>query len=152
MQEEAERTAVEVARVAQAFPYAPPGADRLLRQVREITAGQDPAEVMIALGTLMRRGLERALDDGRDDEVTEEESDPFIEGWLDIEQRRIDRRTPPERPSRWGRRRLLSPRYLGFCSTSLSSSHSLLHRPAGANRGQGTPGHGAGLAFPIRAA
>ena len=97
MQEEAERTAVEVTRVAQAFPYAPPGADRLLRQVREITAGQDPAEVMIALGTLMRRGLERALDDGRDDEVTEEESDRFIEGWLDIEQRRIDRRTPPER-------------------------------------------------------
>jgi hypothetical protein len=60
VQEEAERMAVEVARVAQAFPYAPQGVDRLLRQVREITAGLDPAEVMIALGALMRRGIERA--------------------------------------------------------------------------------------------
>ena len=46
--------------------------------------------------------------DGRDDEVTEEESDRFLEGWLDIEQRRIDRRTRPEQPSRWNRRWLLS--------------------------------------------
>ena len=105
MQEEAERAAVEVARVVQTFPYAARGVDRLLGQVREITAGQDPAEVMIALGALMRRGIERALDDGRDDEVTEEESDQFVEGWLDIEQRRIDRPTRPERPPRWGRRR-----------------------------------------------
>ena len=82
--------------------------DRLLGQVREIAAGQDPAEIMIALGALMRRGIERALDDGRDDEVTEEESDRFIEGWLDSEQIRIERQTRPERPSRWGRRRLSS--------------------------------------------
>jgi hypothetical protein len=117
VQEEAERAAVEVARMAQAFPYAPKGVDRLLGPVREITAGQDPAEVMIALGALTRRGIERALDDGRDDEVTEEESDRFVEGWLDIEQGRIDRRTRPERPSRWGRRQLLSGLgYLGFCS------------------------------------
>ena len=40
----------------QAFPYAPQGEDRLLRQMWEITAGRDPAEVMIALGALMRRG------------------------------------------------------------------------------------------------
>jgi hypothetical protein len=106
MQEEAERAAVEVARVAQAFPYAPQGVDRLQRQVREITAGQDPAEMMIALGALMRRGIERALDDGRDDNVTEEESDRFVERWLDIEQRRVDRRPRPEPSSRWGRRRL----------------------------------------------
>ena len=67
MQEQAERTAVKVARVAQAFPYAPQSVDRHVRQVRQITAGQDPAEVMIALGALMRRGIKRALDDGRDD-------------------------------------------------------------------------------------
>jgi hypothetical protein len=108
VREEAERTAVKVARAAQAFPYAPQGVDQLLRQVREMTAGQDPAEVMIALGALMRRGIERALDDGRDDDVTDEESDRFVERWLDVEQRRADRRPPPERPSRWGRRRLSS--------------------------------------------
>ena len=86
MQEEAERAAVEVARMAQAFPYAPQGVDRLLGQVRGTTAGQDPAEVMIALGALMKRGIQRALDDGRDDKVTEEESDRFAKGWLGIEQ------------------------------------------------------------------
>ena len=55
MQQKAERAGVEVARVAWGFPRTPEGRDQLLRQVKEITAGLDPAAVMIALGALLRR-------------------------------------------------------------------------------------------------
>ena len=91
MQQESERAAVEVARVAWGFPRTPEGRDQLLRQVREITAGLDPATVMIALGALLRRGIDRALDEGREDEVGFEESERFFETWLSREERRADR-------------------------------------------------------------
>ena len=87
-EQEAERAAVEVARVAWGFPRTPEGRDQLLRQVREITAGLDPATVMIALGALLRRGIDRALDEGREDEVGFEESERFFETWLSREERR----------------------------------------------------------------
>ena len=67
------------------------GRDQLLRQVREITAGLDPAAVMIALGALLRRGIDRALDEGREDEADFEESERFFERWLGWEERRADR-------------------------------------------------------------
>ena len=88
MQQQSERAAVEVARVAWGFPRTPEGRDQLLRQVREITAGLDPATVMIALGALLRRGIDRALDEGREDEVGFEESERFFETWLSREERR----------------------------------------------------------------
>lgn len=91
MQQESERVAVEVARVAWGFPRTPEGRDQLLRQVREITAGLDPATVMIALGALLRRGIDRALDEGREDEAGFEESERFFETWLGWEERRADR-------------------------------------------------------------
>ena len=91
MQQESERAAVEVARVAWGFPRTPEGRDQLLRQVREITAGLDPASVMIALGALLRRGIDRAMDEGREDEVGFEESERFFETWLSREERRADR-------------------------------------------------------------
>ena len=91
MQQQSERAAVEVARVAWGFPRTPEGRDQLLRQVREITAGLDPATVMIALGALLRRGIDRALDEGREDEVGFEESERFFETWLSREERRADR-------------------------------------------------------------
>lgn len=67
VQQEAERAAIEVARVAPGFPRTPEGCRD--RQVREITAGLDPAAVMIALGALLRRGIDRALDEGREDKM-----------------------------------------------------------------------------------
>jgi hypothetical protein len=88
VQQEAERAAVEVARVAWGFPRTPEGRDQLLRQVKEITAGLDPAAVMIALGALLRRGIDRALDEGREDEAGFEESERFFERWLGWEERR----------------------------------------------------------------
>jgi hypothetical protein len=88
LQQQSERAAVEVARVAWGFPRTPEGRDQLLRQVREITAGLDPATVMIALGALLRRGIDRALDEGREDEVGFEESERFFETWLSREERR----------------------------------------------------------------
>jgi len=91
LQQQSERAAVEVARVAWGFPRTPEGRDQLLRQVREITAGLDPATVMIALGALLRRGIDRALDEGREDEVGFEESERFFETWLSREERRADR-------------------------------------------------------------
>jgi hypothetical protein len=66
--------------------------------------GQDPAAVMIALGALMRRGIDRAVDEGRDDEADFEESERFMETWLALEERRLDRRTLPAKPTRWGQR------------------------------------------------
>jgi hypothetical protein len=45
----------------------------------------------IALGALLRRGIDRALDEGRGDEVGSEESERFIERWLSWEERRADR-------------------------------------------------------------
>ena len=90
-QEEAERAAVEVARVAWGFPSTPDGRDQLLRQVREITAGLDQAAVMIALGALLRRGIDRALSEGRSNEADDEEFERFFEGWLEREERRVDR-------------------------------------------------------------
>ena len=91
MRQEAERAAVEVARVAWGFPHTPDGRDQLLRQVREITAGLDPAAVMIALGALLRRGIDRALDEGQEDEACFEESERFFERWLGWEERRAER-------------------------------------------------------------
>jgi len=89
--QESERAAVEVARIAWGFPRSPEGRDDLLRQVREITAGLDPAAVMIALGALLRRGIDRALDEGREDEADFEESERFFERWLGWDERREDR-------------------------------------------------------------
>jgi hypothetical protein len=89
--EEAERAAVEVARAAWGFPRTPGGRDDLLRQVREITGGLDPAAVMIALGGLLRRGIDRALAEGRDDEPDDEEFERFFEAWLEREERRAER-------------------------------------------------------------
>ena len=43
MDQESERAAIEVARVAWGFPRTPEGQDRLLRQVDEVTARLDPA-------------------------------------------------------------------------------------------------------------
>jgi hypothetical protein len=91
MEQEAERAAVEVARIAWGFPRTPEGRDQLLRQVREITAGLDTAAVMIALGALLRRGTGRALNEGRHDEVDDEEFERFFEGWLEHEERTVDR-------------------------------------------------------------
>jgi hypothetical protein len=85
---EAERAAVEVARVAWGFPRTPEGRDDLLRQVREITAGLDAAVVMIALGALLRRGIDQALHESRDDDAGEEEFERFFEAWLEREERR----------------------------------------------------------------
>jgi hypothetical protein len=90
-EQEAERAAVEVARVAWGFPCTPEGRDQLLRQVREITAGLDMAAVMVALGALLRRGIDRALSEGRSDEADDEEFERFFEGWLESEERRADR-------------------------------------------------------------
>ena len=90
-QEEAERAAVEVARVAWGFPRTPDGRDELLRQVKEITAGLDHAAVMIALGALLRRGIDRALSEGRSNQADDEEFERFFEGWLEREERRVDR-------------------------------------------------------------
>jgi hypothetical protein len=87
--EEAERAAVEVARVAWGFPRTPGGRDDLLRQVREITAGLDSAAVMIALGALLRRGIDQALHEGRDD-AGDEEFERFFEAWLEREERRAE--------------------------------------------------------------
>jgi hypothetical protein len=81
---------VEVARVAWGFPRTPEGRDQLFREVREITAGLDPAAVMIALGALLRRGIDRALSEGRDDGA-DDEFERFFEGWLEREERRADR-------------------------------------------------------------
>ena len=91
MEQEAERAAVEVARIAWGFPRTPEGRDQLLRQVREITAGLNPAAVMIALGAMLRRGIDRALSEGRDDEADDEEFERFFEGWLEWEEREADR-------------------------------------------------------------
>jgi hypothetical protein len=88
--QESERAAVEVARLAWGFPRSPEGRDDLLRQVREITAGLDQAAVMIALGALLRRGIDRALDEGREDETDFDESERFFERWLSSEERRAD--------------------------------------------------------------
>lgn len=91
MDQESVGAAVEVARVAWGFPHTPEGRGRLLRQVEEITAGLDPAEVMIALEALLRRGIDRALDEGREDETSPEESERFFERWLGWEQGRAER-------------------------------------------------------------
>jgi hypothetical protein len=91
--QESERAAVEVARIAWGFPRSPEGRDDLLRQVREITVGLDQAAVMIALGALLRRGIDRALNEGREDREDEtgfEESERFFERWLSSEERRAD--------------------------------------------------------------
>jgi len=90
-EQEAERAAVEVARVAWGIPRTPEGRDQLLRQVREITAGLDMAAVMVALGALLRRGIDRALSEGRSDEADDAEFERFFEGWLEREERRADR-------------------------------------------------------------
>lgn len=93
MDQESERAAVEVARIAWGFPRSPEGRDDLLRQVREITVGLDQAAVMIALGALLRRGIDRALNEGREDREDEtgfEESERFFERWLSSEERRAD--------------------------------------------------------------
>jgi len=82
MEQEWERAAVEVARIAWGFLRTPESRDRLLRQVKEITAGLDPAAVMIALGALLRRGIDRALDEGREDEAGFKESERFLEDGL----------------------------------------------------------------------
>jgi len=63
----------------------------LLRQIREIMAGLDPAAVMIALGARLRRGIDRALDEGREDDADFEESERFFEKWLGWEERRANR-------------------------------------------------------------
>ena len=97
MDQESERAAVEVARIAWGFPRSPEGRDDLLRQVREITAGLDQAAVMIALGALLRRGIDRALNEGREDRGDEtgfEESERFFERWLSSEERRADQSLP----------------------------------------------------------
>jgi hypothetical protein len=88
---EQERAAVEVARIAWGFPRTPQSLDQLLRQVNQITAGLDPAAVMIALGALLRRGIDRALDEGREDDTSFEESERFFERWLGWAERRADR-------------------------------------------------------------
>ena len=82
----AERAAVEVARGAWGFPRAPDGRDDLLRQVREIAAGLDPATVMIAVGALLRQGIDQALHEGGGDE----ESERFFEAWPEPEERRAE--------------------------------------------------------------
>jgi hypothetical protein len=87
---EAERAAVEVARAAWGFPRTPEGRDQLLREMREITAGLDQAAVMIALGALLRRGIDRALSEGRGDQADEEDFERFFEGWLEQEESRVD--------------------------------------------------------------
>lgn len=89
--EQESKQAVEVARVACGFPRTPEGRDRLLRQVKAMTAKLDPAAVMIALGALLRRGIDRALDEGREDETSFKESERFFERWLSWEERRADR-------------------------------------------------------------
>jgi hypothetical protein len=86
-----EEAAVEVARIAQSIPRTPESQDRLLRQVEDITAAQDPAAVMIALGALLRRGIDRALDEGREDDTSFEEAERFFDRWLNREQRRAER-------------------------------------------------------------
>ena len=91
---ESERAAVEVARVtwgSPLFPLTPDDRDRLLSQLREITGGLDPAEVMVALGALLQRGIDWALDEGRDDEAGFEETEHFFKTWIGWEERRADR-------------------------------------------------------------
>ena len=90
MDEEAGRAAVEVARVAWGFPRTPEGRADLLRQVSEITGGLDPAAVMIALGALLRRGIDQALHEGRGDDAGDEEFERFFEAWLEREERRAE--------------------------------------------------------------
>jgi len=87
---EAERAAVEVARTAWGFPRTQEGRDQLLREVRELTAGLDQAAVMIGLGALLRRGIDRALSEGRGGQADEEQYERFFEGWLEQEESRVD--------------------------------------------------------------
>ena len=45
---------------------------------------------MIALGAMLRRGIDRALSEGRDDDADDEEFERFFEDWLEWEERKAD--------------------------------------------------------------